>query len=138
MAGTVSRQTYRASEEYNEADYIIVAGSFETNGATGNEPVNIRGKGFTVVDGGVTGVYDVTFSNPYPMQVSMVVTVEGDAASTLEDLAAQVGAYNSTTGVQEILTYDVVATPALTAGNGPRVSFVAYFHKRNSLSITHA
>ena len=138
MAGTASRQTYRASEEYNEADYIIVAGSFETNGATGNEPVNVRGKGFTVVDGGTTGVYDVTFTQPYPMSVAMVVTVEGDAADTLEDLAAQVGAYNSTTGVVKILTYDFVATPALAAGNGPRVSFVAYLHKRNTLSVTHA
>ena len=136
MAGTVSRQNYRATPEFNESDYVIVAGSFETNGVTTNEPVNVRGKGFTVVDGGTTGVYDVTFSNPYPMQVSMVVTVEGDAASTAEDLSAQVGAYNSTTGVQEILT--VVAANTLAAGDGPRVNFVAYFHKRNSLSITHA
>lgn len=137
MAGSDSRQNYRGTTEFNEADFVVVAGSFETDGAAA--PVNVKGKGFTVAYNTV-GVYDITFTNAYPGLVSCVASVQADTADTLDALAAQVGTYVPSTGVLQVLTYwgTDLAAPALADGNGPRVNFIAVFHKRDSLNLTYA
>lgn len=135
IPATTSRQLYPGeSVVVNEPDLVIVAGSFEVNGAA--IPVNVRGKGFQVAYVS-PGVFNVTFANAYPMLISAVASVQADTAATLDDLAAQVGVYTASTGVLQLLTNDFVATPALDDEDGPRVNFVAVFHRRSSLSTTY-
>lgn len=132
-AGDKERQLYPGeSLLVNDVRIVIVAGSFELNGAA--DVINVRGKGFKVNRTGV-GVFDVTFGNAYPMFLGGAVSVQGDTANTLTDLAAQFGTYTASTGLLEIFTYDLIATVALDDEDGPRVSFVAMFYRDDGLKV---
>lgn len=124
----------QGTTEYAVPDPVVICGSFEVDGT--NDVTAVRGEGFQVERTGV-GVFEITFKEKFPGLVHVCASVQADTAGTLDDLAAQPGIYNSSTGVLEILTYDVVATPALTDGDGPRVNFHCVFHKRNARAVTY-
>lgn len=129
-----SRRKTRVAE-FGGPDYLIIAGSFELDGT--NEVTNVKGEGFKVTRTGV-GVFDVTVHAAIGKGlISAVATVQADTADTLDDLVAQVGTYTKSTGVLEIFTHDVIATPALDDDDGPRVNFVLVFHDKDSLDVTY-
>ncbi len=132
---TASRKLTQATLEMAIIDPVVICGSFEVDGAA--DVVLVRGEGFTVDRTGV-GVFEVEMAELYPMLTNATASVQADTAATLDDLAAQPGIYDPATGILEILTYDVVATPALTDGDGPRVNFTATFHRRDALKVTHS
>jgi hypothetical protein len=134
MAGKSGRQAYRGTTEVNEADLTIVYGSWAADGSGGAD--GVRGKNFTVTDGGTLGVVDVTFTEKYPMLVSMVCTVGQAVPETAQDLTAEVGSYSATTGIIAVTTCTLANVEADPA-DGVRIHFVAAFHKRNLLSKTY-
>lgn len=136
IPGSPSRKAHNAaSAHFGSPDVLVITGSFETNGTA--EITNVKGEGFDVTRSGV-GVFDLTIKAAIGKGlISGVATVQGDTADTLTDLGVELGTYTKATGVLEIFTYDFVATPALTDGNGPRVSFVLFFHNRDSLDVTY-
>lgn len=136
IPATPSKRAYNAASAHvGSPDVLVIAGSFETNGTA--EVTNVKGEGFKVTRSGV-GVFDVTVEAAVGKGlISGVVSVQGDTADTLTDLGVETGTYTKATGVLEIFTYDFIATPALTDGNGPRINFVLVFHNRDSLDVTY-
>lgn len=135
------RRAVGSAAKMGSQDYLIVAGSFETNDTA--EVTNVKGEGFKVTRSGV-GVFDITVECAVGLGlISAVASVQADTANTLDDLAAQVGTYTKSTGVLEIFTRDALVTTdaasphALTDGNGPRVNFVAVFHYLDSRDTTY-
>ena len=138
MAGVSTRRLFNEAE-FNVQDTIIIAGSFEVDGDD-NDPVNVRGEGFTVTHSGDND-YLVTFAGKYPMLVSCVVSLEdADGGSNVIDAVASTEAYDSDAGTM-VIRVAVESGGALTKDdtlNGERVNFFCVFHKYTLLSKTHA
>lgn len=134
IPATPSRRKSRVAE-FGSSDYVIIAGSFEVNGT--GEVTNVKGEGFKVTRTGV-GVFDITVHACIGKGlISCVATAQADTANTIDDIVVQVGTYTKSTGLLELFTHDVVATPALTDLDGPRVNFVAVFHDKDTLDVTY-
>lgn len=120
----------------NEPDLVLVAGSFEVDST--NDVTVVHGTGFQV-DRTAAGVFEITMANAYPMLVSCVASVQADTAATLDDFGVSVGTYTPSTGVLELLSFvpDTDHTTEADA-DGPRINFVAVFHRRTSLSIARS
>lgn len=97
----------------NDKDYIMVAGSFETNGTSA--VTNVKGLGFGVNRTGV-GVFDITVKPCIGRGLAAIaVGYQADTADTLDAGDVQVGTYTKSTGVLEIFTRSAAGNTAIDA-----------------------
>jgi len=135
IPATLPNRAYPSdSAEMGGPDYVIISGSFETNGSS--EITNVRGEGFQAERAG-DSIYTVTFGRGWPMMVSFTCSIEA-ASDALYDGAITSTPYVSSTGKVKMYIIDpsTGAAPG-TEPDGPRVNFTAVLHRRNALSKTY-
>lgn len=136
MAGVLTRQKSVARTECNLKDPVLYVGSFELDG-NNNDPINVRGDGFTVVHSGDDD-YLITFAEKHPMMVACLLTMQTqDSGGTgADDLDAVCEAYVPNSG--QLVVRVTLAGSKNDGQIGERVNFMVFFHKFEALSVTHA